>query len=104
MSVRFFTRDQLSAFGVPKTWSATGNQVAEHLHTKQVDTRRWESTHEMVFRAPDDGKAYRICYQQGLTEYQDCDTWFDEDLIEAIEVEPREVVVTHWTPVGGDDR
>lgn len=101
MTTRTFTRDQLEAIGVPDIWTAAdkGN-AAEHLHEEQVDSRRWVSVHELVFRAPDDGKAYSVTYEQGLTENQDdTDPWNDEDEIKATEVEQRPVVVQQWRPV-----
>ncbi|MEV5944650.1 hypothetical protein [Streptomyces sp. NPDC051994] len=65
----------------------------------QLDSRRWSSVHKFVFRAPDDGKAYCVYFQQPLTERQECDLWFDDDEIKAVEVEAREVTVTKWLPV-----
>ncbi|WP_369214410.1 hypothetical protein [Streptomyces flavofungini] len=100
MSTRMFTRDQLAAIGVPNGWDAEDGQQAEHLHERQVDTRRWVSVHELVFRAPDDGLAYSVHFERGLTEHQDgLDAWGYRDEIKAIEVEQRPVVVQQWTPV-----
>ena len=61
--------------------------------------RRWASTHKLIFRAPDDGMAYRITYQSPLTEHQECDPWFDADEVKATEVEQRPVVAQQWLPV-----
>lgn len=95
---RTFTPDQLEEIGVPHDWTATG-PAAECLHEEQTDTHRWVSIHELVFRAPDDGKTYSVTYQQGLTEHQECDRWFDDDQIIATEVEEREVTVKRWLPI-----
>jgi hypothetical protein len=99
--IRTFTRDQLAAIGVPEIWTATDkSNSAEHVHEEQVDSRRWVSVHELVFRAPDDGLTYRVHYEQGLTESQDdTDPWNGADEIEATEVEQRPVVVQQWLPV-----
>lgn len=100
MTTRTFTRDQLTAIGVPDDWDAEDGQRAEHLHEEQVDTRRWVSVHELVFRAPDDGLAYSVCYERGLTEHQDGhDVWGYRDEIKATEVQERPVVVQQWLPV-----
>ena len=100
MTARSFTRDQLDAMGVPDTWTATDGNTAEHLHEEQTDTRRWVSVHRLVFRAPDDGTAYAVHYEQGLTENQDdTDPWNYDDEITATEVEQRPVVTQQWLPV-----
>jgi len=101
MTTRTFTPAQLEAVGVPDIWTATdkGN-AAEHLHEEQVDSRRWVSVHELVFRAPDDGLTYRVFYDQGLTEHQDdTDPWNGDDEIKATEVEQRPVVTQQWRDV-----
>jgi len=96
---RTFTRDELEAIGVPDKWTATW-QRAEHLHEEQVDMCSWVSVHQLVFRAPDDGKTYSVCYERGLTEYQDgVDPWDDDDEVTATAVEERQVTVTQWLPV-----
>ena len=101
MTTRRFTPEQLEAIGVPDIWSAADKtNAAEHLHETQIDSRRWVSVHELVFRAPDDGLAYRVHYEQGLTENQDdTDPWNGEPEIKAVEVEQRPVVVQQWLPV-----
>lgn len=105
MPKRTFTRDQLEEWGVPddlptQEFAANYPDSAVQLHEEQVDSRRWVSVHALIFRAPDDGKAYRVHYEQGLTEQQDgTDPWGYADTIEAVEVEPREVTVTRWEPV-----
>lgn len=89
MTTRTFTPDQLEELDVPYT----------NLHDEQVDSRRWVEVRRCVFRAEDDGNAYRVTYQQPLTEHQECDTWFDDKEIKAVEVEQRPVVVQQWKPV-----
>jgi hypothetical protein len=101
---RTFTRDQLDALGVPHDLTSEDNaaafpEAAIELHREQVDTRRWVSVHELIFRAPDDGKAYRVHYEQGLTEIQeDTDPWDYTREVEAVEVEQRQTTVTEWHP------
>lgn len=96
---RTFTRAELEAIGVPDKWNASG-PAAEHLHEEQIGSRRWVSVHWLVFRAPDDGKAYAVSYEQGLTESQDgTDPWNDDDEVTATAVEERQVTVTQWLPV-----
>lgn len=104
MPTRIFTRDQLDAMGVPHDLPTDPAHAPEgaavQLHCEQYASRRWVSAHELVFRAPDDGRAYRVTYEQGLTELQeDTDPWVYDDEIEAVEVEARQVTVTSWVPV-----
>ena len=101
---RIFTREQLAASGIPFECDIDNEpEFATELHRAQVGTRRWVSVHELVFRAPDDGKAYRIEYVQGLTEQQDGTDpfYYEGDMIEAAEVEQRTrmVEVTEWCEV-----
>lgn len=97
---RTFTREELEAIGVPDKWTADEGQLAKRLHEEQLDTRRWVSVRELIFRAPDDGKAYRVTYEQGLTENQeDTDPWNGDDEIKAVEVREQQVTVTKWVPV-----
>lgn len=101
MGTRVYTPEELDSIGVPfETYDEPVDGFATELHREQVDTRRWVSVHQLVFRAPDDGKAYRVCYEQGLTEHQDgLDPWDYQKTIEAQEVELRPVTVQRWFPV-----
>lgn len=87
-NTRTFTRDELEELDVPHT----------HLHDELNDTGRWTEMRTCVFRAPDDDKTYLVSYQKPLTEYQECDLWYDEDEITAMEVEEVIVAVTRWEP------
>ncbi|MEV3857769.1 hypothetical protein AB0J38_26015 [Streptomyces sp. NPDC050095] len=98
MPTRVFTPEQLDQIGVP--FELDGEGCATELGAEQVGSRRWSSIHDITFRAPDDGKAYTVRYQLPLTEHQECDVWFDEQQITAVEVEERPKVVTTWEPVG----
>jgi hypothetical protein len=94
---RTFTREELDAWDLPGAWADNSPEI---LHREQVDSRRWVSVNRLIFRAPDDGKAYRLYYEQGLTESQeDTDPWNDDDEIEATAVEEQQVTVTKWVPV-----
>lgn len=98
MPTRTFTREQLDEWDLPGAWA---DGAPEILHREQIDTRRWVSIHELVFRAPDDGKTYSVGYQEGLTELQDyTDPWF-YDTVTGYEVERVEVTVTEWRKVTG---
>lgn len=105
---RTFTRAQLDAWGAPYDM-ADAAYVAEHpgwfndhpnsaieLHDAQVDSRRWVAVHELVFQAPDDGKAWRVRYERGLTEMQDADAWNYEDSVTGTEVVQQSETVTVW--------
>lgn len=104
MTSRTFTRQQLNDLGLPyelieEDRAAQYPAMTVELHREQTDRRRWASTHKLIFRAPDDGMAYRITYQSPLTEHQECDPWFDADEVKATEVEQRPVVAQQWLPV-----
>lgn len=97
MTDRTFTREQLEAWNLPDAWA---DDAPEILHREQVDTRRWVSVNELVFRAPDDGKTYRVYYDQGLTESQeDTDPWNYDREIKATEVEQRPKTTMVWEDV-----
>jgi hypothetical protein len=101
---RTFTRQQLDDWDLPhglveEDQAADYPEAAVELHREQTDTRRWASTHKLIFRAPDDGKTYRVTYQEPLTEHQECDAWFGDDEVEAFEVEQRPVTVMRWMRV-----
>ena len=103
MITRIFTPEQLEEIGVPFELDCDG--TAEELACDTVASGRWNKTVRLVFRAPDDGKAYMVRYQRGLTEHQDCDLWFGDSEIKATEVEQVPVTVMRWKPVqqGAED-
>ncbi|MFD7093356.1 hypothetical protein [Streptomyces xanthophaeus] len=94
---RTFTRDQLEEIGVPHELGGDG--CATELADDNGGSRRWTEIRRLIFRAPDDGKAYLVLYQTPLTEHQECDTWFNEDEITATEMEQQPVTVMQWKPV-----
>jgi len=94
---RSVSRQQLSEWGLPyELGSAPGDDIAVELHREQVSTRRWYSVHNLVFRAPDDGRAYLVTYLRGLTERQDQDPWDGEGEVAIHPAEPYEETVTRW--------
>jgi hypothetical protein len=102
METRIFTRDELDEIGVPYECGAFEGSAKE-LHCELFDTTRWSHVYEFVFRAPDDGKAYRVYYRRGATEMQDQDLWNWDDEIQAVEVEQVQVTKTEWKPVKEED-
>jgi hypothetical protein len=104
---RTFTADQLEEIGVPfecvEPDEDNPDSLAVELHHEQTDSRRWSSTHRLIFRAPDDGKTYRVTYQRPLTEHQECDLWRDGNAIVATEVAQVPVTVMRWQPVKADE-
>lgn len=71
------------------------------VYDKIVETTRWSEIHEIVFKYED--KFYLSSYSCGLTEYQDESPYeYEDEMVEVVEVEPREVKVTKYLPVGGD--
>jgi hypothetical protein len=102
MKTRVFTRDELDAIGVPFECDPE-NGYAEELYDELFDTTRWSHVREFVFRAPDDGKAYRVYYWVGATEMQDQDVWNWDNKIAGAEVEQVQVTKTKWKPVKGEN-
>ena len=102
MKTRVFTRDELEEMGVPYECGG-GEGTAEELYDELYDTTRWSNVYEFVFRAPDDGKAYRVYYEVGATEMQEADLWAYAESIVAFEVEQVQVTKTEWKPVKGDE-
>lgn len=102
MTTRTFTPAELDAIGVPfECDTEPEDGFATELHREQIATRRWVSVHRLVFRAPDDGKTYRVAYEQGLTEHQDgLDPWNGDSTVVATEVAQVPVTVQEWRPVG----
>lgn len=98
MGKRVFTKKELDDLGLPYDCGGFEGS-AEELHGEQIDTLRWISVHELVFRAPDDGKAYRVTYEEGLTENQETRPWGYQNEVTAIEVRPHEVTTIQWRTV-----
>lgn len=98
MKTRIFTPEELEDIGVPFECGEFGH-TAEELHCELWDTTRWAHVYEFIFRAPDDGKTYRVFYWRGATEMQDQDLWNWDNEIEADEVEQVQVTKTEWKPV-----
>jgi hypothetical protein len=100
MTTRHFTREQLDEIGVP--FELGGDDTcATELSSELIGSERWTDVHRLVFRAPDDGKAYQVDYEVGSTEHQDgIDPWHRwGKTIPAVEVEQRPVTVMQWMPV-----
>lgn len=97
MPIRTFTIEQLDAWDLPGAWADDSPEI---LHREQVETRRWVSVNELIFRAPDDGKTYQVFYEEGLTETQeDTDPWNGDREVKATEVMQQPVTVMQWQPV-----
>ena len=62
-----------------------------------VDTTRWAVVHRLVFRL--DGLLLQTSYRVGATEAQDEGPWEYETLVDCVEVEEFDRVVTDWRPV-----
>lgn len=94
---RTFTVAELDDIGVPFELDAD-DTCAEEIETRHIESRRWNALKELIFRHPEDGRAYAIRYQEGLTEDQHCDPFLGDTVI-AVVMEQREVTVTQWMPV-----
>lgn len=95
MNSRTFTLDELQEY-----------EMDNRVWTGVIDSGRWTRYDQVVFRASDDGKFYRIVVESGLTEYQDVDGEerypdMHNGVLEAVEVEKRikTVETTVWEAV-----
>ena len=102
MNIRTFTADQLDAWHLPEPDSIWGDQAPTILDTDVVHMGDHTCTKTLVFRAPDDGRHYRIRYEMALADGNYTDPWFDETTVDGIEVVQRPVTVMTWQPVGQD--
>lgn len=88
--------------GLPDELLETGDvldgQTAVELHRAMVGKSRWADRYELVFSAPDDGRAYRVMYQRGATEHQQdsTDPWFHEEAVLAKEVTAHLQLTATW--------
>lgn len=92
---RKFTMEEIDEWDLP--WGLEKGMV---ISDEITDHNRWSVWHELIFRAPDDGKLWRLSYQKPATEMQECDRWPD---LEAVQVEAVLTSVTQYrevTPVG----
>lgn len=92
---RTFTRDQIQEWGLP---FEGGDLVVKD---EMLDHTRWSILHELIFRAPDDGKLWYLIYQLPATEYQECDRW---PSLEAVEMEAYIETVTSYREVVDGDK
>ncbi len=65
-----------------------------------IDQSRWYIVSEGVFLHKPSGKHYMLEWSVGATESQD-ESPFEYSDPKPIEVEPKEITVTKWVPVGG---
>lgn len=102
--IRIFTPAELEAIGVPFECASPTGPMPGHaiaLADEIVDARWWASIHRLIFRAPDDGKAYDVRYERPGAMH-DQGPWGRRATVQATEVEGREFTVTRWLPVEGE--
>lgn len=64
-----------------------------------IDTDRWSIIYEIIFE--DEGKFYKAGYSTGATENQYEEPWEYEKIIDAVEVEQKEITTIQWVEVDG---
>ncbi|RYJ26445.1 hypothetical protein CU044_3738 [Streptomyces sp. L-9-10] len=111
MPTRQFTRNELSNIGVPPEDPEYIEYDDDLLADEPVSTLKYTALRRCVFRAPDDGRTYAVEYEAQLDvgdyevgEYSPDDHGWHGDIVEGVEVEGREVLVTRWLPVEETDR
>ena len=73
-------------------WSIVENDI--------IDTSRWSEIYNFTVHDKETNKYYNTIYSCGATECQDEGPWeYEGDLIDVIEVEPKEVTVIRYVPV-----
>jgi hypothetical protein len=78
---------------------ASGSNSKIVVHREFVDETRWGNIYEVIFRH--DGMFWKVHYQEPATELQEgMDTWFEEDEVEATQVEPALTTALHWYAAG----
>jgi hypothetical protein len=70
----------------------------ERFYCSITDQSRWSTYYEAVFKNRKDNKFYMFNYEQGSTEMQECDPFYDDE-VEPVEVEKTEVLVTKFVPI-----
>lgn len=95
MPTRTFTLDELAAIGVP--FHCGGDGAAEELRRKRLVAGWWGDVFELVFRAPDDGRAWQVHYERPLPGAREIEP-FDGDTVTAVEMEHVDVTVKAWRP------
>jgi hypothetical protein len=65
-----------------------------------IDTSRWSEIYNFTIHNTETNKYYNTTYSCGATECQYERPWeYEGDLIDVIEVEPKEVTVIQYVPV-----
>ena len=70
----------------------------EAIRDKIEEQNRWSTLHEIVFKDKDN-KYYETGYSVGSTEQQDERPWEDQEYVECVEVELKEITIKEWVPV-----
>jgi len=82
-------------------WEDYNPSLYQVVENKIVDTSRWSSIYDMVFKFKN--KFYSTSYSQAATEGQDEAPYeYESDQIECLEVVPREVVKIVYVNKGGE--
>lgn len=72
----------------------------ERIENEIYDTSRWSNHYELIFRDTNGGHYWKTYYSVGATESQDEDPFeFEDGMIDCIQVEPVEVLVTQYVAV-----
>jgi hypothetical protein len=79
----------------------TNPDEIEIIWTELVDTTRWGTLHNVIFRIVEDDRHYRLTYETGSgdSDYTSADTDWGE-MVEVVEVEQKPVTTYVWEKVG----
>ena len=95
--MRHFTEEQIESL------SGGFSKDGDVVQSEMVDRGRWSIYYTGIVKMHDDGKYYRIYWEEGATEMQECDY---QDPQDAPEVEPvgQVSIRTVFVEKGSDDR
>ncbi|MGW1989648.1 hypothetical protein [Embleya sp. NPDC001921] len=104
MTVRHFTPEQLASYGLPPDSPDNVATSETILHDGPLTILKYSERREVVFRADDD-RTYAVEYEAAIDAGDHEvggapeDHGWSGDLVAAVEVEERPVVVYQWLPV-----
>lgn len=84
---RSFTKQEIEDLDLPYNKSIVKSDEI-------IEVTRWSIVHQLVFKH--DNKYWRCLYREGATELQDESPFEYDDVVEATEVELKDVTVKVW--------
>ena len=99
MSVKQFPSQALVELLFESETVLSDGTTLERIETELIESSRWETYYWLVFRQVETGKYYRASYSEGNTEMQDSMLFGPDELIDCVEVAPKEVTIIQYEVV-----